>query len=364
MKYRRIISTLSVLVLFATFSTQLQAADEYLYHDSHVHITSYVQEGTDIHDYLEIMGDKVGRSTLFGLPLQQKWSYLNSEDNAPTYYLHSDAELYYYSFTDAIIASEYLSLTEEEKERFDPMITGFNPTDMYAVNHIKRVMKMYPGVFVGLGEFTIHKEFVSAKIAGETASLDNKALDNIFSFAAESGLIVLLHSDMDVPFSKEGTMPAYAKQMHRLIKRHEDTTVIWAHTGLGRVVHPHRSEGSKGDLQYNPGHLDLLEMTLEDPELKNLHYDISWDVVANYILATPESTKRAADLINRYPDRFFFGTDVVAPKIETYYDVYNMYQPLWDLLTPEANEMIKLTNYERLFDGAKAKIAAWEKKNN
>ena len=364
MKIKNIISTLSVLALFATFSTQLQAADEYIYHDSHVHITSYVQEGTDIHDYLEIMGDKVGRSTLFGLPLQQKWSFLNSEDKAPTYYLHSDSELYYYSFTDAIIASKYLSLTEEEKERFDPMITGFNPTDMYAVDHIKRVMKMYPGVFVGLGEFTIHKEFVSAKIAGETASLDNRALDNIFKFAAESGLIVLLHSDMDVPFSHEGTMPAYAKQMHELIMRHEDTTVIWAHTGLGRVVHPHRGEGNKGELQYNPGHLDLIEMTLEDPNLKNLHYDISWDVVANYIIATPESTQRAADLINKYPDRFFFGTDVVAPKIETYYDVYNMYKPLWELLTPEANRMIKLTNYERLFDGAKAKIAAWEMKNS
>ena len=364
MKYKQIISTLSALALLAILPTQLQASDEYLYHDSHVHLTSYVQEGTDIHDYLEVMGDKVGRSTLFGLPLQQKWTYLNSEDNAPTYYLHSDAELYYYSFTDAIIASEYLSLNEKEKERFDPMITGFNPTDMYAVDHIKRVLKMYPGVFVGLGEFTIHKEFVSAKIAGETASLSNEALDNIFNFAAESGLIVLLHSDMDVPFSHEGKMPAYAEQMHKLIVKHSDTTVIWAHTGLGRVVYPRRGEESKADLQYNPSHLDLIEMTLKNPELKNLHYDISWDVVAKYIIATPESIQRTADLINQYPDRFFFGTDVVAPKIETYYDVYNMYKPLWDALTPEANKMIKLTNYERLFDEAKAKVAAWEKKNS
>ena len=71
-----------------------KAPVKYLYNDSHVHLTSYVQEGTDIHDYLKIMGDKVGRSTLFGLPLQQKWTYLNSGDRAPTYYLHSDAHHY------------------------------------------------------------------------------------------------------------------------------------------------------------------------------------------------------------------------------------------------------------------------------
>ena len=90
-------------------STSKKPPVKYLYHDSHVHLTNYVQEGTDIRDYLKIMGDKVGRSTLFGLPLQQKWSYLNSADRAPTYYLHSDAHLYYYSFNDAMMAHEYNS---------------------------------------------------------------------------------------------------------------------------------------------------------------------------------------------------------------------------------------------------------------
>jgi hypothetical protein len=39
-----------------------------------------------------------------------------------------------------------------------------------------------------IGEFSIHKEFVSAKIAGETASLTNPALDRILDFAGEVGL--------------------------------------------------------------------------------------------------------------------------------------------------------------------------------
>src|SRR5688572_1377296 len=73
------------------------------------------------------MGDKVGRSTLFGIPLQQTWSSENSGDFAPTYYLQTDAPLYYYSFTDAFIAMAYRSLPDADRQRLDPMITGFNP---------------------------------------------------------------------------------------------------------------------------------------------------------------------------------------------------------------------------------------------
>jgi hypothetical protein len=82
----------------------------YLFNDSHFHLTNYVQRGTPIGQYLAIMGDKVGRSTLFGIPLQQTWSHENSGDFAPTYYLQTDAPLYYYSFTDAYIAMAYRSL--------------------------------------------------------------------------------------------------------------------------------------------------------------------------------------------------------------------------------------------------------------
>ena len=220
------------------------AGDNYLFDDSHFHLTNYVQNGTDIHRYLEIMGDKVGRSTLFGIPLQQQWSYGNSADFAPTYYLQSDAPLYYYSFTDAYIARAYQSLTKTEQARLDPMITGFNPADMYAVDHIRRVLNVFPGVFSGIGEFSIHKEFVSAKISGETASLTNPALDRILDFAGTVGLAVILHNDIDMPFAKAGTEPVYLQQTKDLFRRHPNTTIIWAHIGLGRVVHPTQAQAT------------------------------------------------------------------------------------------------------------------------
>ena len=99
----------------------------------------------------------------------------------------------------------YRALSPSEQARFDPMITGFNPADMYGVDHIRRVLETFPGVFTGIGEFSIHKEFVSAKVSGETASLTNPALDRILDFAAESGLVVIIHNDIDVPFAKTDT---------------------------------------------------------------------------------------------------------------------------------------------------------------
>jgi amidohydrolase family protein len=336
----------------------------YEVNDVHFHLTNYIQEGTDIHRFLEIMGDKVGRVALFGIPLQQTWSYENSGDFKPTYYLQTDAPLYYYSFTDAYIAMAYRSLTPRERARFDPMITGFNPADMYAADHIKRVLTTFPGVFSGIGEFTIHKEFVSSKVAGDTASLTDPALDRIFDFAAEAGLVVLMHNDIDMPFAKAGTEPVYLTQTKDLLRRHAGATIIWAHTGLGRVIRPTQSSASADATERSPSHLEILEEMIDDPALAHVRFDISWDEVAKYVVSSPETTQRTANLLNRHPDRFLFGTDEVAPPDQQQYlRVYRQYDPLWRLLTPEAQALVKRGNYERLFDAARVRVRAWEGTN-
>jgi Amidohydrolase len=321
----------------------------YEFNDSHFHLTNNIQEGPSIRDLLNMMGNKVGRSTVFGVPLQQEWLYGVDGDRAPTYYLHSDAPLYYYSFTDAWIAMAYKSLPKEQQARLDPMITGFNPADMYAVDHIRRVLRTFPGVFTGIGEFTIHKEFVSAKIPGAVASLQDPALDRILDFAAESGLVVILHNDIDLPFAKEGSEPAYLNQVKALFKRHPNTTIIWAHMGLGRTVRPPHS------------HSRMIEEVLRDPTLKNVYVDISWDEVAKYIVATPETTKAMADLMQRFPDRFLFGSDGAAPTEESkYLKVFYQYEPLWKLLDSDTSRRVRLLNYEQIFDEARRKVRRWE----
>jgi predicted TIM-barrel fold metal-dependent hydrolase len=219
------------------------------------------------------------------------------------------------------------------------MITGFNPADMYAKAHIKRVLQTFPGVFSGIGEFSIHKEFVSSKIAGEVASLTNPAMDSVLDFAGEVGLAVIFHNDMDMPFAKAGATPVYLDQMKALLKRHPKTKIIWAHVGLGRIVHPVQQSGSEPISDRNPNQMKIVEDILNDPALMHVSFDISWDEVAKYIVGSPQALQNTIAIINRYPDRFLFGSDVVAPKNpEMYFAVYNMYAPLWKGLTPEASE--------------------------
>ncbi len=334
------------LIVIASLSN---AQDAYLANDSHLHLTNFIQQGTDIHDFLKIMGDKVGRVALFGIPLQQQWSYRVDGLDAPKYYLDSDAPLYYYSFTDASIAMAYRSLSESDRARFEPMITGFNPTDMYAVDHIKRCLLTFPGVFSGIGEFSIHKEFVSSKIAGGVASLHDPALDSIFAFAGESGLAVIFHNDINKPFPKSYTRD-YLADVKEIFRRHPNATLIWAHAGLGRIVQPLK------------GQLGFMEDMLSDTTLSHVCFDISWDQVAKYIVGSDSVVKAVAGLMNRYPERFLFGTDEVAPSEQnSYLKVYNIYAPLWKALTPETSQKVRKGNFARIFDAAKVKVRAWEK---
>jgi len=212
------------------------------------------------------------------------------------------------------------------------------------------VLTTFPGVFSGIGEFSIHKEFVASKIAGDVASLTDPALDRLLDFAGEVGLVTILHNDVDRPFAAKGSKPVFLQQVEDLFKRHKGTTIIWAHTGLGRIVQPVQN------------HLGMLESILTDHDYDHVYFDISWDEVAKYVVASPEATKQTAALINRFPDRFLFGSDTVAPSsAEKYYAVFELYQPLWRALTPEASEKVRKGNYEKLFDAARLKVRAWEK---
>jgi predicted TIM-barrel fold metal-dependent hydrolase len=152
--------------------------------------------------------------------------------------------------------------------------------------------------------------------------------------------------------------------MKALLRRHPNTTVIWAHTGLGRVVHPVQSSPSVAAAERPPNHLEIVTAMLDDPTLAHLNFDISWDEVAKYVVSTPDTIRRSADALNRHADRFLFGTDEVAPRDrDQYFKVFRMYEPLWAQLTPDARAKVTQGNFARLFDAASKKVRAWEAKN-
>jgi len=53
--------------------------------------------------------------------------------------------------------------------------------------------------------------------------------------------------------------------------------------------------------------------------MSHVYFDITWDEVAEYLVATPESVRISADLINCYREHFLFGTDEVAAKSQEQY---------------------------------------------
>ena len=339
---------------------------DYLFDDSHFHLTNYVQKGTDIHRYLEIMGDKVGRSTLFGIPLQQQWSYGNSGDFAPTYYLQSDAPLYYYSFTDAYIARAYQSLPKAAAgaARSDDHRLQSRRTCTRSITSAA-CWNCFPGVFSGIGEFSIHKEFVSAKIAGETASLTNPALDRILDFAGTVGLAVILHNDMDMPFAKAGTEPVYLQQMKDVLRRHPNTTIIWAHIGLGRIVHPAQGQATGGPGRTQPRLPGNRRAAAAGPDAaaRVLRY-----LVGRGGEMGPRRARRSRSASRMYSTAIRTASSS-APTTSRQQDqatqlrVYHLWDPIWAQLTPEASLKIRKGNYERVFDAARLKVRAWEKAN-
>jgi hypothetical protein len=57
------------------------------------------------------------------------------------------------------------------------------------------------------------------------------------------------------------------------------------------------------------------------------------------------------------------GNVVPLAKVQAMTDVYDKYAPVWKALTPEASLNVRKGNYERIFDEARRRVRAWEKRN-
>jgi predicted TIM-barrel fold metal-dependent hydrolase len=100
---------------------------------------------------------------------------------------------------------------------------------------------------------------------------------------------------------------------------------------------------------------------LSDASFQNVYVDISWEEVAKYFVASEEATKGLADLMQRYPNRFLFGSDAAAPANQSkYLKVFYQYEPLWKSLDGETSQKVRLRNYERIFDEARRRVRSWE----
>ena len=85
-----------------------------------------------------------------------------------------------------------------------------------------------------------------------------------------------------------------------------------------------------------------------------MNFDISWDEVAKYAVASPERSRAWRRCSTSIRIAFCSApTRSHRPAQAPYFAVFDMWAPVWKQLTPEASRKVRKGNYERLFDAAR-----------
>jgi len=293
--------------------------------DAHFHLVDFLQRTDGIQAALAAMDAAGVTDTMVtGMPLVKKWS--KEDVRQPLYYLEDESPVYWYSATDVLVARAVLSAPESERHRFHPFITGFNPTDRNAVDHIKRMVEWYPGLWQGIGEVITHHDELTALTPGEISRPDNIALDPVFDFAAEHDLPVSLHSNIGAVWIRE---PIFLPELETTLKKHSKTRFIWCHAGIGRRL-------------VVPSLVPELRRLLGT--YRNLWVDLSWVVFENYIAQDGKLQPDWVELVKAFPDRFMIGSDIVA-RFGKYTAEIRKYDLLLNALPEEAAKRVGHDNF-------------------
>lgn len=312
------------------FSMSLQARD-YCYSDAHLHYVDFFQESDGMASLLTSM-DKgcIEHTMISGISVAKKWH--EDEPKRPRYYAGDDAAAYWYSATDTIVAAAVKNLPTEQRKRFHPFLTGFNPNDKNSDGHLRRMLELDPGLWQGIGEVFTRHDDLTALIDGDTPRANNKAMNRVYQLAAEYDLPVLLHSNIT---SKRERNPLYLQEIEDPLRNFPNVRFIWAHAGTSLEIHRHQTK-----LEFL---LPTLERMLET--YQNLYIDLSWSMLKPYLLdAKGRPDAHWLTLVQRYPNRFMLGSDVVG-NFNKQKNHLVAYTPFLDALPEVVARKVALDNF-------------------
>lgn len=289
----------SVVALVTLSFVAVGEGRDYRYSDAHLHYVDFFQETDGMQKLLAAMdAGSIDHVMISGIPVAKKWH--ENEPKRPRYYAGDDAPVYWYSATDVLVAAALEDLDEEQRKRFHPFLSGFNPNDKNADAHIRRMLELNPGLWQGLGEVFTRHDDVTALTEGDTPRANNEALARVYHLAAEFDLPVMLHSNIT---SKRERNPLYLVELEEPLRNHPHTRFIWAHAGTSMELHRHQEK-----LEFLH---DTVSRLLDD--YPNLYIDLSWTMLQPYLL---DEDKRPdpkwVALVKRHPKRFVIGSDVVG----------------------------------------------------
>ena len=279
----------------------------------------------------------VDRALIFGMPFLKKWS--EDDPFRPTYYLDSSSRMVRARDTDYHLApaiEDYLATGGEDArrhlERLYPCVSGFDATDLGAVDMIAKRMKEFPGLFRCIGEVMSRHDDLTNLTTGERPRADHPSLLRIFDFAGRHGIPVSIHHNI-APVSPSGDPkpPDYLDELAAAFDEFPETTFIWCHAGISRRVRV-------PDL---PGALDAVLAK----HGSHVYIDLSWVVYPDYVLQDLEAWTA---LIRKYPRNFLIGSDAVG-RFSDYPDQIRIYDALFDALgDKELVEAVANGNFARI----------------
>jgi hypothetical protein len=358
--------------------------------DGHMHPTNYAQRGLVPRELLKRM-DEIGirNTTLMPIPTSiasptedAARRNLDGHHCGELYYIPSQhanikpheltpqirqeivahSELYMDTGVDAstVFRLKDAQLSQAQMDRFDPMITGLHLGSPLSGEVLLRKLYEMKGTFTGVGEITLHKEFVENMFAGRAqANLTHniESFKDLMGVAGMVGMPVVLHCDVDsldnqARRHEPGNQPAHLEGLRRLFSdpKLANTNIVWAHAGgLGRFVM--EPQGHDNQLQ------EMLDLH------PKLNIDISWSKVAEQLTATPQAMDRWAAFLEKNNSRVLFGSDTLSPaNNEKWNETRQIYSGLLDRLSGGARANILNGNYDRVFVAARPKVREFEEK--
>lgn len=331
--YPFIISVLSLSLALPSIGN----AREYKFLDAEMHYVDPQQRTDGMGALLENM-EKAGVESvvLTGFSMTKKWAA--SEPKRPRYYSGDDAPVYWYSATDMLVYDAVKSLPEKEQKRFYPFITGFNPTDLNAVEHIERLLARNPGFWQGIGEVFGRHDELTALTEGEKPVANHPALMKVYKLAAEKGLPVMLHSNLTSIREKEFI---FKDELIESLEQNPETTFIWAHAGISAAID--RRQTVKGLPEF---------VNKQMAEHQNLNILLSWTLI-KYLYDDQGKPKKVwLDLVQNYPDRFVIGSDKVG-RFGKLKEGMDEIRPFLDALPEDTAHKVASTNMLQWLPAAK-----------
>jgi hypothetical protein len=336
--------SLAVFLLWSSAPAMAGDYSEVAIADAHVHLLDFLQNG----DHLEggkivpkrpgaalPAGERgkrieaviwamdranVSHALVSGMPFLKKWS--EDETFRSTYYLDSSSRVVRARDTDyhvALAIEDFKSAGGEnarkQLERLYPCVSGFDSTDLGAVDMIAKRMKEFPSVFKCIGEVMSRHDDLTNLTTGERPRANHPALLRVFDFAGEHGIPVSIHHNIaPVSVGTQPKGPLYLPELLEVFDEFPSTTFIWCHAGISRRI----------NVANLTEHLDNVLAAHRD----HVFIDLSWVVYPDYILKDLDSW---AALIHKYPDNFVLGSDAVG-RFGDYPGQIRIYDPLFDAL--------------------------------